>query len=113
MISRSIASSADDQGECMISQRPATVWIDDSHAIVGVRPEHLTIDGDSYVPARVTLVEALGHERHVTCGLDDGTTIVARVPAHVSVPDEGSPVKVGALAGHLHHFDPATGVRLP
>jgi ABC-type sugar transport system ATPase subunit len=86
--------------------------LDDSDTIVGVRPEHVTIDTDGSLWARVTLVEALGHERHVTSTLDDGTTIVVRVPAHVSVPPEGTDVRLGALAGHRHHFDAATGVRL-
>jgi ABC-type sugar transport system ATPase subunit len=86
--------------------------LDDGDTIVGVRPEHVTIDTDGSLWARVTLVEALGHERHVTCTLDDGTPIVVRVPAHVGVPPEGTDVRLGALAGHRHHFDAATGLRI-
>jgi ABC-type sugar transport system ATPase subunit len=86
--------------------------IEDGDAIVGVRPEHVTIDTDGSLWARVTLVEALGHERHVSCALDDDTPIVVRVPSHVSVPAEGADVRLGALAGHRHHFDAVTGTRI-
>jgi ABC-type sugar transport system ATPase subunit len=86
--------------------------IEDGDAVVGVRPEHVTIDTDGSLWARVTLVEALGHERHVSCALDDGSPIVVRVPSHVSVPAEGADVRLGALAGHRHYFDATTGVRM-
>jgi ABC-type sugar transport system ATPase subunit len=86
--------------------------IDDSDTIVGVRPEHVTIDTDGSLWAKVALVEALGHERHVSCTLDDGTVVVVRVPSHVTVPSEGSDVRLGASAAHRHHFDATTGRRL-
>jgi ABC-type sugar transport system ATPase subunit len=86
--------------------------LEDSRDIVGVRPEHVTIDTDGSLWAKITLIEALGHERHVSCALDDGTVVVVRVPGHVSVPPEGSDVRLGALAGHLHRFDASTGTRL-
>jgi ABC-type sugar transport system ATPase subunit len=86
--------------------------IEDGDTIVGVRPEHVTIDTDGSLWARVTLVEALGHERHVSCVLDDGTPITVRVPSHVAVPGEGADVRLGALAGHRLHFDPSTGTRI-
>jgi ABC-type sugar transport system ATPase subunit len=86
--------------------------IEDGGSIVGVRPEHVTIDTDGSLWARVTLVEALGHERHVSCVLDDGTPITVRVPSHVAVPGEGADVRLGALAGHRLHFDPSTGTRI-
>ena len=77
-----------------------------------VDPRHVTIDTDGSLWARVTLVEALGRERHVSCVLDDGTPITVRVPSHVAVPGEGADVRLGALAGHRLHFDRSTGTRI-
>ena len=80
--------------------------------LVGVRPEHLTFDPNGRVPVRVTLVEHLGHEVHVTCVLNDGTKIVLRAPAGDAPPQEGSELRVDAWAHRRHHFDPATGRRI-
>jgi ABC-type sugar transport system ATPase subunit len=82
------------------------------HAIVGVRPEHVLLGDAGAVPAKVTLVEALGHEQHVSCALSDGTVVVARVPSHTAVPSEGEDVTVGSLEQRRHHFDRATGGRI-
>ena len=46
--------------------------------LVGVRPEHLTVDGVGPVAARVTLVESLGHEALLTCVTAGELTLVAR-----------------------------------
>jgi ABC-type sugar transport system ATPase subunit len=81
-------------------------------AIVGVRPEHLLLADGGVVPAKVTLVEALGHEQHVSCALSDGTIVVARVPSHVVVPSEGEDVTLGSMEQRRHRFDPVTGVRI-
>ncbi len=86
--------------------------LEDGDAVVGVRPEHLTLDTDGELWGRVTLIEALGHERHVSCVLDDGTVVIARVPSSVAVPGEGADVRLGAPPAYRHHFDPATGNRL-
>jgi ABC-type sugar transport system ATPase subunit len=86
--------------------------LEDSDAVVGVRPEHLTLDTDGELWGRVTLIEALGHERHVSCVLDGGPVVVARVPSSVPVPGEGADVRLGAALAHRHHFDAATGARL-
>ncbi len=40
--------------------------------VFGVRPEHLRLASEGLLPATVTVVESLGHERHVICRLDDG-----------------------------------------
>ena len=45
---------------------------------VGVRPEHLLLAADGFVPATVTVVESLGHERNIACRLDDGTLVITR-----------------------------------
>ncbi|MBA2296120.1 MAG: ABC transporter ATP-binding protein [Actinobacteria bacterium] len=72
---------------------------------LGVRPEHLRLDGD--VPARVELVEVAGGDAyvHVTGGL------VARVPADAR-PNEGDEVRLGVRGADAHFFDVATGERV-
>jgi multiple sugar transport system ATP-binding protein len=86
--------------------------LEEGHHLVGVRPEHLVVDGEGGVPAMVTLVEALGHERHVSCALADGTVVVARLPAAVGAPTEGDAVRVDAPTGRRHRFDATTGQRI-
>jgi ABC-type sugar transport system ATPase subunit len=80
--------------------------------VVGVRPEHLRIGPDSLVPATVTLIESLGHERHLVCRLDDGTTVIVRQPAAEPAPSEGAAIHLDAQPGTFHVFDAATGLRL-
>jgi multiple sugar transport system ATP-binding protein len=84
--------------------------------VIGVRPEdlrfaHATGDGDG-LPAMVTVVESLGHERHVICRLADQQLVIVRQDAHEPAPGEESAVHLVADAGALHVFDPATGVRV-
>jgi multiple sugar transport system ATP-binding protein len=78
---------------------------------VGVRPEHLVVSGDGTVTGTVKLVEELGHERHVTCVLADGSKVIARVPAEQPAPLEGDEVRLGAADRHRHRFDATTGER--
>jgi multiple sugar transport system ATP-binding protein len=88
---------------------------------VGVRPEHLTLDGrlldgraigaGESMPGEVELVESLGHERLVRCAVDGGTVIV-RVDAERQEPAIGAPVQVGIDVRRMHLFDPDTTQRL-
>ncbi len=80
--------------------------------LVGVRPEHIRLGGDGRLEGKVTLVEALGHERHVTVVLTDDTTVVVRVGADQPVPAEGDSTTVDADDSHRHRFDPASGARV-
>jgi multiple sugar transport system ATP-binding protein len=80
--------------------------------IVGVRPEDLELRDDGAVPATVTLVEALGHERHVSCALTDGTIVIVRVAAGEPVPAEGAAVRLDARPAARHRFDVTTGLRI-
>ena len=81
------------------------------HVIVGVRPEHVSID-DGPVGARVTSVESLGHERHVICSLAGGQRLVVRLPSEDPVPAPGASVQLTAATEHLHLFDAATTLRI-
>jgi len=86
--------------------------LESSDHLVGIRPEHVRIGADGELAGKVTLVEALGHERHVTTTLDDGTTVVARVLAEHPVPTEGDTVRLDADERHRHRFDTSTGARM-
>ena len=80
--------------------------------VVGVRPEHLQLTTDGIVPATVTVVESLGHERNIACRLDDGTLVITRQDIDAPRPAVGAPVRLMTEEQHLHVFDPATGDRV-
>jgi multiple sugar transport system ATP-binding protein len=82
-----------------------------SDVVLGVRPEHLSVDGGP-VPATVTVVESLGHERHVVCRLDDGTMVIVRQPSSDVGVSDGSTVHLTLPAENLHVFNAATGQRV-
>jgi ABC-type sugar transport system ATPase subunit len=60
----------------------------------------------------VSVVESLGHERHVICRLDDRQLVIVRQDAHQAAPAEGSTTLLVADAGALHLFDPDSGNRI-
>ncbi len=81
-------------------------------AVVGVRPEHVTLDDASALRGVVAVVEALGHERHLVCRRPDGSLLTVRsagADGDLQVGDE-----VGLLLDpeHLHLFDATSGARL-
>ena len=78
---------------------------------VGVRPEHLRL-ADEGVPATVRVVEALGHERHVLCRLDDGAAVIVRLSSEGTAPSEGEAVHLSAAPEHVHVFSAETGERI-
>jgi multiple sugar transport system ATP-binding protein len=80
--------------------------------VVGVRPEHLVLSDRGAVPATVTVVESLGHERNVACRLDDDTLIITRQDIGDARPGVGETVHLTTEPGHLHLFDARTGLRL-
>ena len=79
--------------------------------VLGVRPEHLAI-GDGPIAATVSVIESLGHERHVVCRLDDGQMVIARQPSSVAGPTDGTPVHLSFDPDHLHVFDATTEMRV-
>ena len=56
--------------------------------VIGVRPEHLRFDDRDGIPATVSVVESLGHERHVVCRLADQQLVIVRQDAHEAAPPE-------------------------
>jgi len=79
-------------------------------AILGVRPEHLSL-GDGApgrgFDARVEVVEQLGSEILLETRLGDARVTVARVPAETPIA-AGDQVRLTAQPGRLHFFDPQT-----
>ncbi|MBK5288375.1 MAG: ABC transporter ATP-binding protein [Acidimicrobiia bacterium] len=80
--------------------------------VVGVRPEHLAFSDDGALHAVITVVESLGHERHLICRLTDGQMIIVRQGSDVPRPAEGTAVRLAADPMHLHVFDAVTERRI-
>jgi multiple sugar transport system ATP-binding protein len=82
--------------------------------VVGVRPEHLSFGaiGETGIPATVTVLESLGHERHVICRLTDGQMVIVRIAADEPAPAVGAQVALGTDLPYLHLFDAETTQRL-
>jgi multiple sugar transport system ATP-binding protein len=83
-----------------------------TEVVVGVRPEHLRLASDGLVPAMVTVVESLGHERHIVCRLPRDDLVIVRQGTDVSPPAEGTALHLDTDARDLHVFDAATGERI-
>jgi multiple sugar transport system ATP-binding protein len=73
--------------------------------VLGVRPEDLTLADGGPIKATVSVIESLGHERHVICRLEDGQLIIVRQAANVPPPAEESEIGLAADAARLHVFD--------
>jgi ABC-type sugar transport system ATPase subunit len=73
--------------------------------VLGVRPEDLILGEGRQIRATVSVIESLGHERHVICRLEDGQLIIVRQAANTSPPAEASEVGLVADAARLHVFD--------
>src|SRR4051795_13135534 len=77
---------------------PGPVVGESDAVVIGLRPEHLAFAGaDAPEPgfdATVTVVESLGHERHVICrvGPDQSTMVIVRQSSADSPPTPGDAV---------------------
>src|SRR4051794_24219601 len=80
--------------------------------VIGVRPEDLRFAEQDGIAAMVSVVESLGHERHVVCRLADQQLVIVRQDAHEAAPAEDSTTFLAADAGALHVFDPLSGSRI-
>jgi multiple sugar transport system ATP-binding protein len=86
-----------------------------SEVRVGIRPEHVVLAGaesTADLHAVVRQVENLGHEVLVVTDVD-GARVVVRTTPSGSIPAVGDSVGLVAPSAHRHHFDAASGVRLP
>jgi ABC-type sugar transport system ATPase subunit len=81
--------------------------------VVGVRSEHLRVGRDGRIEATVSVIESLGHERHVFCRLTDGQPVIVRQPADEPAPAEQAPTRLSVEKTELVHlFDPVTEQRI-
>jgi len=80
--------------------------------VVGIRPEHLTVGPDGPIEVTVSVVESLGHERHVFCRLADQQPLIVRQPASEPPPAEETKMRLALDDAGLHVFDPKTGERI-
>ncbi|MDQ6628295.1 MAG: sn-glycerol-3-phosphate import ATP-binding protein UgpC [Pseudomonadota bacterium] len=82
--------------------------------VLGVRPEHVQLNGDTGAagwPMRVQALEMLGAERLVYGSLGEAL-FTARLDATLPHPKVGDIVGITATASQLHWFDAATSVRV-
>ena len=80
--------------------------------VVGIRPEHLRIDPSGPLAATVTVVESLGHERHVVAATSAGQSVIVRVGVEDPSPADGETIRVAWESGDVHLFDKGSGERL-
>ena len=83
---------------------------DGSPVIVGVRPEHVALNGAGSIEGDIDAVEWLGHEQVVYADVD-GQQIVARTPG-IATDQPAGRVTLVVKPEHVHLFDPETTVRL-
>jgi ABC-type sugar transport system ATPase subunit len=80
---------------------------------IGIRPEQLVVDASGTIQATVSLVESLGHERHLACRVADGSLVIVRQSGSEAVTAVGTPVRLGVEAGsRVHVFDRESGNRI-
>ena len=77
-----------------------------------MRPEDLRFDEHDGIAAMVSVVESLGHERHVVCRLADQQLVIVRQDAHEPAPAEGETTFLVADPHAFHVFDPESGARV-
>jgi multiple sugar transport system ATP-binding protein len=102
------AESAFIRARVPAARRQALLAWKDRAAILGIRPEHVTVgasDQDSMGSAVVEVIEQLGSEIVLEARTGDGTMTVARVDPQASLAT-GDTIRLSAQADQLHFFDP-------
>ena len=79
--------------------------------VLGLRPEHTSIDPQGLWPLQVETVEMLGAERLVHGRLAD-TLFTVRIDATLPPPQPGQSIRITASPSQLHWFDAATSLRV-
>jgi ABC-type sugar transport system ATPase subunit len=74
-----------------------------------IRPEHLEPDAAGPLAGRIGVVENLGHQTYVFVETDDGRLCVLVDRSHQ--PRVGDSIRLSVRPGHVHLFDPVTGLR--
>ena len=79
-------------------------------AILGIRPEHITID-ESGITARIVVIEPLGSETHLVLRIGDLVLTAVLRDRIAARPGDRLSIRPSGQACHL--FDAASGRRLP
>ncbi len=90
---------------------PANAAGSDGQAVIlGLRPEHLSLDASGGIPTEVVVVEPTGAETHVSCRHHGTDLAVVFRERHAFVP--GSTIHLQPDLLHAHLFDAKSGHRL-
>ena len=90
---------------------PANAAGGDGQAVIlGMRPEHLSLDASGGIPTEVVVVEPTGAETHVSCRHHGTDLAVVFRERHAFVP--GSTIHLQPDLLHAHLFDAKSGQRL-
>jgi sn-glycerol 3-phosphate transport system ATP-binding protein len=94
----------------LLRHGPNTTLGGPAGAVMGVRPEHLTIAAEGW-PVQVETIEMLGAERLVYCRFGDEQLIV-RADESDACPALGASIHVIPNPARMHWFDAESGKRL-
>ena len=95
----------------LLKQAPNADFGGKPGAILGIRPEHLTVGATGWA-VQVDTIEMLGAERLVYCRMG-GEFLIVRTDESLSIaPEIGATIHVTPRADRLHWFDAETGKRL-
>jgi multiple sugar transport system ATP-binding protein len=106
---RPVLVYGDDRQRLALDRAPAPSG---TRVIAGVRPEHLSLGGDSpaRLAGRVEVLEPTGPDTMVVLRVG-ARDITARLPPRVSLVP-GMPIELAVDLSALSFFDPETGVRI-
>lgn len=96
----------------LLKQAPNADFGGKPGAILGIRPEHLTVGATGWA-VQVDTIEMLGAERLVYCRMGEEFLIVRTDESLSTAPEIGATIHVTPRADRLHWFDAETGKRLP
>jgi len=95
----------------LLKQAPNADFGGKPGAILGIRPEHLTVGATGWA-VQVDTIEMLGAERLVYCRMGSEALIVRTDESLSTAPEIGATIHVTPRADRLHWFDADTGKRL-
>ena len=95
----------------LLKQAPNADFGGKPGAILGIRPEHLTVGATGWA-VQVDTIEMLGAERLVYCRMGSEAVIVRTDESLSTAPEIGATIHVTPRADRLHWFDADTGKRL-
>ena len=95
----------------LLKQAPNADFGGKPGAILGIRPEHLTVGATGWA-VQVDTIEMLGAERLVYCRMGSEALIVRTDESLSTAPEIGAIIHVTPRTDRLHWFDADTGKRL-